>query len=265
MSKIIIAEDDPMISEIYQKKFTEAGFDVLLANAGDKVLNLAETEKPNAILLDLILPKMSGFDVIKNLRSEKYDPSLKIIIFSNSSQAEDRQKATELGADGFIVKAEHSPSSLVKEVQRLMNQLEEEKKNGVKMEEFSANQEKSGGKKILLIEDEEVFREMFGEKLKQDGYEVTYADNGAWGMKEALSGNYDLFIIDMMMPAMTGDEIVAKLKLEDRTKNIPIIILSASVDHDAQKKVEDMGVHSFFQKTQLVPSDLSRKAKELLG
>jgi CheY-like chemotaxis protein len=123
---------------------------------------------------------------------------------------------------------------------------------------------KTEGKKILIIEDQQVFIDMFGGKLKQDGFQVSSAKNGAWGIKEALANDFDLLVIDMVMPAMNGDEIVAKLKMEEKTKNIPIIILSASVDEETQKRVEQMGINTFFVKTRITPSDLSRKAQELL-
>ncbi len=120
-------------------------------------------------------------------------------------------------------------------------------------------------KKILMIEDGEIFIEMFGDRLKQAGYEVEFANNGAWGIKEALSNDFDLFIIDMLMPAMTGEEMITKLKLDDKTKNIPIIVLSASVDHETQKRVETMGISAFYLKTHITPSELVKKAAEILG
>jgi DNA-binding response OmpR family regulator len=275
MTKIIIVEDEPMISEIYQKKFSESGFEVLAVDSGDQVLALAKKEKIDVVLLDLIIPKMNGFEVLENLKSGKYDPNIKVIIFSNLSQKEDREKAQKLGADGFISKADYTPSALVKEVHRLFNQFTEEEKNERKNGKIngengglteSENSENHGiGKKILMIEDEEIFEEMFGGKLRQDGYEITFAKNGVWGMNEALKNNYDLLVIDMILPGMTGDEIVARLKMEEKTKNIPIIILSASVEEQAERKVREMGVNAFFVKTQLIPSELSKKVEEILS
>lgn len=119
-------------------------------------------------------------------------------------------------------------------------------------------------KKILLVEDEEIFIEMFGDRLKQEGYEIESARNGAWGIKEALKNNFDLFIIDMVMPAMTGEEMIARLKLEDKTKNVPIIVLSASVDRETQKRIEGMGINEFLIKTHITPSDLAEKVAEIL-
>jgi two-component system alkaline phosphatase synthesis response regulator PhoP len=142
MTRIVIVEDDPMISEIYKKKFSEAKFEVFTATTGEEVLNLAKKEKVDVILLDLIMPKMDGFEVTKNLRSGQYDPNIKIIIFSNLNQTEDKEKAMDLGANGFIAKSNYNPSELVAEVERLSNQLEEQKKNEIKKMEIKKKKEK---------------------------------------------------------------------------------------------------------------------------
>jgi len=119
-------------------------------------------------------------------------------------------------------------------------------------------------KKILMIEDEDVFIDIFGGKLEQDGFNMTFAKNGAWGIKELMENKYDLVIIDMVMPAMNGDEIVSKLKMEDETRDLPIIVLSASVDDETKQRVEGMGVTSFYVKTHITPSELSEKVTEIL-
>jgi len=263
MPSIIITEDDPMISEIYQKKFTDSGFRVFPAYSGEQALNIAKKEEVDIILLDLIMPKMSGFEVIENLRGGGYDSKIKIIVFSNLSSVEDQEKASKLGADGFIAKSEFTPSDLVKEIERLLGQQNEQEKNNNRQ---NSKQKiiSDSAKKILMVEDEEIFIEMFGKKLKQEGYAVSFARNGAWGVKDALKDNFDLFIIDMVMPAMNGEEIIAKLKMEDKTKNIPIIVLSASVEDETVKRVEEMGISAFFVKTQVTPSELAKKAEDLL-
>lgn len=267
MTRIIIVEDDLMISEIYEKKFKEEGFEVFTAVSGDQVLALTKKEKVDIILLDLIIPKLSGFDVIKGIREEQHDAEVKIIVFSNLSQKEDRDKAIKLGANGFVVKSDFTPSALVKEVQRQMNQFDEEKKNATRISDSHSDKKEVVGekKRVLMIEDENVFVEMFGDKLRQDGFEVDVAIDGTSGLKKAMAGKHDLFVIDMILPGISGDEIVAKIKLEDSVKNVPIIIFSASVDSDQEKKMKELGANEFFMKTQLIPSDLSKKVAEMLG
>jgi DNA-binding response OmpR family regulator len=264
--RIIIVEDDTMISEIYQRKFTESGFQVFPAYSGDEAVKVAKKEPADIMILDIIMPKMDGFQVIDAVRNKLKNKDIKIFIFSNLSQREDQEKAQKLGADGFIVKAEYSPSELVKEVNRLFNQYQEMEKNEERKKRNEMPEAKNREKKkILLIEDEKIFLEMFGGKLKQDGYDVDTAANGAWGLKEAFKNKYDLFIIDMIMPMVTGDEIVQKLKDNEATKNIPIIVLSASVENNVAEKVRQMGISAFFLKTQIIPSELSKKVTELIG
>ncbi|MFA6974067.1 MAG: response regulator [Parcubacteria group bacterium] len=264
MPKIILVEDDPMISEIYQKKFSDSGFEVFSAESGEQALNIARKEQIDVVISDLMMPKMDGFEVIRNLRGGEYDAKIKIIISSNLSQKEDRDKAMQLGANGFIAKSEFSPTELVQEVKRILGQFSEQEKNLNRSENSADEVNKTGAPKILIIEDEEIFIEMFGDKLKQEGFVVSFARNGAWGVKEAMKDDFDLFIIDMVMPAMTGEEMVAKLKMEDRTKNVPIIVLSASVEDEVARRVEAMGVQAFFVKTQITPSEVVSKVKELL-
>jgi CheY-like chemotaxis protein len=265
MAKILLVEDDPLIAEIFMKKFKMAGLDVVNAVNGKEALREAEVGMFDLILLDMVIPELSGLEVLKELKqSGKYDPSLKVVVFSNLNETDTQQQALEIGADGFIGKTQYSPSELVTEVQRLLNEYAEQKKNTMRKTN-GVNDTLENKKRVLLIEDEEIFLEMFGKKLEDEGYSMTYANNGAWGLKEALSHPYDLIITDMVMPAMTGMEIVSRLKQDEKTKEIPIIVISASVTNDEESTVRDMGVNEFFLKTRIVPSDLSRKIEEILG
>ena len=259
-----------MISEIYQRKFRDAGFDVAVAATGREVLSAVRKDKYDLVLLDMILPEMSGADVLRELKkSGKYDPAMKVVIFSNLSDKTERDKAFENGADGYILKSQFSPSELVAEVRRTLNDYQEQEKNEVARRENNVSGENSaphenGGKKILLIEDEEIFLEMFGKKLEGEGYSVEYATNGAWGVKKALEGNFNLIIMDMVMTAMTGEEIIERIRLEEKLKNTPIIALSASLEESDMKKLKGLGISDYFIKTRITPSDLAKKVKEIL-
>ena len=109
-----------------------------------------------------------------------------------------------------------------------------------------------------------MFLEMFGKKLEDSGFHVDCAKNGSWGVNQALNGDYDLIITDMMMPVMTGEEIIVKLRENEKTKNIPIIVISASVTNEVLHGLKQYGVNDCFLKTKIVPSDLSRRVEEIL-
>lgn len=267
MTKIMLVEDDPMIAEIYKKKFEASGFEVVNAVTGKEVLKFALEEKFDLILLDMVLPEISGEDVLKELKqSGNYSSDLKVIVFSNLDKSENENKVREIGADGFIGKTEFSPSDLVVEIKRLLKEFSEQEKNKAKRnggnEIRISNEEKK--KRILFIEDEEFFLEMFGKKLEDEGYAVDYAKNGAWGSKLAEENDYDLIITDMVMPAMGGEEIIRRIRTDEKKKNIPILVLSASLSEDDIKSVEEMNITNFFEKTRIVPSDLSERVNEIL-
>jgi CheY-like chemotaxis protein len=155
------------------------------------------------------------------------------------------------------------------EVKRLMHQFREEKKNGErelaeKEGLVYAGNAKAQGKKILIIDDEKVFIEMFGDKLRQDGYTVVSASDGTSGLEEALKGDYDIFVIDIIMPGMMGDEIIERLKQEEKTKNVPIVVLSVSVAGSDVEKIKDLGITAFYDKSKMIPSQLSKVVEEIL-
>ena len=265
MSKIMLVEDDSMIVEIYKKKFESAGFEVVNAVTGKEVLKFAAESHFDMILLDMVLPEMSGMEVLKELKqSGKYPADLKVIVFSNLDKTEYEDEVRKNGADGFIGKTQYTPAQLVEGIQRILKEYEEQKKNKDRENGVVVENNGERKKRILFIEDEEIFIEMFGKKLEDDGYEVEYAKNGAWGSRMAAEKQYDLIITDMVMPAMGGDEIIHRIKMDDKTKDIPLIVLSASVEDDNRKMVEDMGITDFYEKTKIVPSDISRRVAELL-
>lgn len=265
MYKILLVDEDQMIADIYKKNFESAGFEVLNAVDGKEALKLASEEKFDLILLDMVLPGMSGIDVLKELRGNSiYDKDLKVIILSNLRKDDNEKEAKENGASEFIEKTQYSPAQLVAEIQRLLNEYDEQKKNKERLNGSNVASGSCNGKRILFIEDEEIFLEMFGKKLESEGFCLEYAKNGAWGSKLASENKYDLIITDMVMPAMGGEEIIRRIKLDDKTKDIPIIVLSASlIDEDIQP-VREMGINDFFEKTRLVPSDLARRVEEIL-
>ena len=121
MQKMIIAEDDPMLQDVYKMKFSNSGFEVFMAENGKVALEILKKEKVDIVITDSIMPEMDGVELIKNLRGGEYDPNMKIIMLSNMSEKEDRDKVMQLGANGFIAKADFTPAELIVEVKKILN------------------------------------------------------------------------------------------------------------------------------------------------
>jgi len=113
--KILCIEDEHFISELYVRALTKAGYDVTVEVDGQRGLDLAQTNKFDIILLDLMIPTITGIDVLRHLRNPQETRNLKakIVITTNLEQRDDIRADIESQADGYVVKAEITPHELV--------------------------------------------------------------------------------------------------------------------------------------------------------
>ena len=119
---IIIVEDDVFLSDIYQTKFTEAGYECLLAQDGSRCLSLLEGgASPYVILLDIVMPKMDGLELLTFLKGNEKYKGISVILLSNLGQDTDIKKGMELGALDYMIKAHYTPSEVVKKVEEILS------------------------------------------------------------------------------------------------------------------------------------------------
>lgn len=264
MAKILFIENDLELAHAYQKKFIATGFEFEIASSKDDALQKIASSKFDVILLEIALPEMMGMAILKELRTNHhvYDADLKVIIFSDSTDRELHRQAMTFGVNGFIVKLDYAPARLVDEVNRFLHQFEEQVKNETLFRNGGVPVSKH--KNILLVENEEVFIDMFGKRLRDEGYDVDIARNGTEGFEKASTGNYALMITDMVMAGLNGKELIAKLKGENHTKNLPVFLFSASVDDTALEEMRQQGAKCFM-KTHITPSELVREVNDFLG
>lgn len=106
MSKIMLVEDDDNLREIYEARLVAEGYEIVSARDGEEALVLAMKEKPDLIISDIMMPKISGFDLLDILRSTPETKDVKVIMMTALSQAEDKTRADKLGADRYLVKSQ---------------------------------------------------------------------------------------------------------------------------------------------------------------
>ena len=117
MRKVLLVEDDIFIAQLYLNALEEDGdICVLLASDGQAGLDIAKSELPDLILLDIILPKLDGFAVLEQLRLEDKTRNMPVIILSNQSKEEEIQRARKLGVKDFFIKAHNTPGEIVMKV-----------------------------------------------------------------------------------------------------------------------------------------------------
>ncbi|MDE2079551.1 MAG: response regulator [Patescibacteria group bacterium] len=114
--RVVYVEDDPFFSETVNRNLTAAGFPTAIAKSGDAALELIKTEKPELVLLDVILPKMDGKEVLRRLKADPKTKHIPVIVLSNLSAEENSAEFRALGAAEFMVKAMALPETIVEKV-----------------------------------------------------------------------------------------------------------------------------------------------------
>jgi len=112
-TKLLIVEDDKSIRDLYEIKLNHAGFTVFTAEDGGKGWDAAQKELPDLILLDIMMPVMNGFEVLKKLRNNKDTKDIPVIILSNYGEVDQMTQGFLVGATDYLIKAEHTPSDVV--------------------------------------------------------------------------------------------------------------------------------------------------------
>jgi len=118
MKKILFIEDESALQKTFGEVLKQEGYEMIPALDGEIGLRLAKSEKPDLILLDLILPRINGFEVLKQLKINEGTKEIPIIILTNLEKAEDIQKALELGAATYLVKANYTLTEVVEKVKK---------------------------------------------------------------------------------------------------------------------------------------------------
>ena len=116
--KILLIEDETIIMELLQKKLIGAGFDVTVARDGKAGLDALREAKPDLVLLDIIMPKMTGFEVMEEMQKDPELKDIPVIIISNSGQPVEISKIKQLGARDWLIKTEFDPEEVIKKIRQ---------------------------------------------------------------------------------------------------------------------------------------------------
>jgi CheY-like chemotaxis protein len=200
---VLVIDDDPNACDLMMRALAKEAFRVLVANNGPDGLKLARENHPNVITLDVLMPGMDGWAVIRALKA---DPELSSIPVIMITMADDRSLGYALGAADYITKPidrERLASSVSR--YRLAN---------------------TPGT-ALIVEDDPPTREIMARTLANDGWKVAEAENGRVALERLAEEVPDLILLDLMMPEMDGFEFVAAIREKEAWRKIPVVVVTA--------------------------------------
>lgn len=207
---VLVVDDEPSIRRFLKHILEAEGFLVIESRSGEDAVSIAQRENPALVLLDLVLPDIDGFEVLSRLKDKPGTANIPVIILSI---IEDEERCFRLGASDYLPK----PINRERLIARVNNLIAAGKQG-----------DHSGPFRVLAVDDDDSVLKALSTILSNHGFDVEIARNGKEGLEKAQKSKPDLVILDLMMPIMSGHEVLLALKQNSTTAEIPVMILTAA-------------------------------------
>jgi len=242
---ILVVEDNPHAADLLTTYLTRGGYSVEVANQGSSALELARRLRPDAITLDLLLPEVDGWDVLAAL---KHDPETADIPVVVVTVVDSPARGRALGAVDYLVKPV-DPRTLLDclEHRRLARRT-----NGEEV-------------RVLVVDDDPLHHARLEGLLSSEGYAVIKAMGGREGIRKARELAPAVVILDLLMPDLSGLDVVAALKADPATAAIPILVMTAKELSREDKRVLNAQAAAVLEKPSVAGADLLGWLDELLN
>ena len=237
---VLTIDDDPAVLELLERYLTKEGYRVVAAKSGAEGLRLAAELRPSAITLDVVMPEMDGWQVLRSLKTHPELSNTPVVIVT---MTDDMAQGFALGAADFLVKPVDR-TRLLSVVERIKPLTEPAR--------------------VLVVEDDPASSEMLTRLLKNANCQVAVARNGVEALKQIEARLPDLMLLDLMMPEMDGFEVMAKIRNDARWRSIPVVVITAKDLTDEDRARLNGGVARIFRKGTMARDELLRELGRLL-
>jgi len=244
VKKILLIEDDDILADVLQQKLKHEGYDVTLERDGRAGLDRMRTLKPDLVLLDIVMPQMNGYEVLEEKFKNTELRHIPVIVISNSGQPVEVSRTTALGAVDHLVKAHLSPEEVLAKV-RLYGGADGATPGG-----------SCKGKKVLLVEDDTFLSDLLARRFAEEDCTFIHAETAEKALEILPTEIPDIILLDLVLPGMSGFEVLEKIKQDEKTKDIPVVVLSnLSQQSDIQRALE-LGAVRHEVKAHLSPNEI---------
>lgn len=268
-TSIVIIEDEEILVDVLKKKLETEGYQVYAAMDGEQGLALIETTRPDLVLLDIIMPKMNGYEVLGELQKKfKAGNSPPVIIISNSGQPVEIDKAINLGAKDYIIKAQFTPEEVISKVNKILGLVKKNSSTAGVEPDFVMPKpsNKIPGTKVLVIEDDQFLRDLLTTKLRKENFQVTSAIDGPSGFESISQGVPEVVLLDIILPGIDGFEVLKKVRANSSMAiaRLPIILLSNLGQEADIEKGRALGANDYLIKSNFTIDEIIEKIRNVL-
>lgn len=252
---VLIIDDDPGAVALISKDLVKAGYNTITANSGEKALDLAASYLPSVIILDIVMPKMDGWETLQALKKDPHTADIPVII---GSILDDRETGFALGASGYITKP-FTSVVLIDEINKILV-------SNAKGNKSSKVRKSSKNARILLVEDNESAVIQVKSILENAGFIVDVAIDGEEALIYINKTIPDGIILDLMMPGVDGYEVLKKLRENPDTSDVPVTILTAKdLAKEDFNNLSSGNIQTYIQKGDIDREDLLLQTNKMIG
>ncbi len=273
-ARILLVEDEEALADVLEAKLKKEGHELKVSYNGEDGYEQIKNWKPDLILLDIVMPKMDGYEVLEKMNEEGI--KIPVIIISNSGQPVEIEKTKKLGAIDHLIKTQFDPKEVVDKVQKYLvssskNSGQEESNASIEEEVIQPRKEEGAKKsiniKVMLVEDDSFLRDICAKKLSKEGFEVYEAIDGEEALKIVDKVKPDIVLLDIILPAIDGFEVLEKIRSNPNpeTQKVPIIMLSNLGQKDDIEKALKIGANDYLVKAHFNTEEIIDKIKKELG
>ncbi|HWQ69015.1 MAG TPA: response regulator, partial [Patescibacteria group bacterium] len=252
---LLVADDDPLFVSLLTEVLGSAGYLVTSAPDGETALRMIEQAAPDLLILDLLLPRVDGWGVLKSLRAKAATRDLPILAVT-SLGALDAERALALGANDYLSKP-MSVSVLTDTVNRLIATAERRRREAEAeraAEQLLSAQSAAGEQtervcpRILVVEDHPVNLELMVELLERGRYEIYTCGDGREVMRQTKAHRPDLVLLDINLPHIDGLTLARMLREDPETRSVTIVAISAYSVAGDEEQIRKAGCDGFIPK-----------------
>lgn len=255
MSKILIIEQDVFFGDVIQQKLKDNGFEVMVVNNGAVALEQVHLSMPDLIILDMELASADPLSLLKEKNNDKTIKDIPTIIISRSGDLTEIKTALNLGVRDYLVKAQLDFDEFIVKVKNQISQPKPTKNNSDGL----------SGKKIMWVEDDQFLSDLISRKLSRYDCRLMYARTGEDALKILETEIPDIIILDLLLPGISGFDVLEKCKADEKLKAVPVIILSNFSQNDEIERANKLGASKFLVKASIVLDDLVREIQTVLN
>lgn len=257
-STILIIEDEQILVDVLSKKLQQEGYTVVTAGDGEEGLRKFAQYSPNLILLDIVMPKMDGYEVLSALQQQYGKANMvPVIIISNSGQAVEIDKVISLGAKDYLIKAQFTPDEVLQKVRKY---LQPAAKNGAAVSAEPPI-------RVLVVEDDQFLRDLLTTKLQKEKFDVMTAIDGPDGVEKIAKGKPEIVLLDIILPGIDGFEILKRVRSNAvaTIAKTPVILLSNLGQEADVEKGRKLGADDYLIKSNFTIDEIIEKIHKLLA